>query len=214
MLENDASAATNPVLVLPVDPGAGAARQRQVAGDAGNAGIGEPRHHRPQRPRRQRLAHVGEQQHLAGGAGAHAVERGRLAAARLVAHHGHAAARAGGVARGDAVGLVGRAVGEDDDVELVGGIVERQQRVELGWQIAGGVVRGDTGGHRRQPGLVAARAQRREARQDGDENGIAYIGVEQERERAERDRRGQHVSGAAGRSAPARPSPAPPPARH
>ena len=91
------------------------------------------------RVRRQRLAHVVEQQQLAAWPPRHGVQRGRFALRRARDDHAHAAPPPpASAASSRAIGSVSSraAVAVDEDLDAIGGIVLREQARDLGAQVS------------------------------------------------------------------------------
>ena len=135
--------------------------EHEPSADVGDVGVGEVGDELPERIGRPGRVRVGEGDDLAAGLAHGPVLGGDLAAAR-VDDQPHAVAEA----LDELVRAVGRGVGGDDDLELVGRVVEREQVLEPALDHRLLVVGGDDHGHVRLDRLLAdaPRADARERR--------------------------------------------------
>ena len=134
-------------LVTPVEAlavGAVGRLEHELAADVRDLRVGEVRDELSKRIRRPGCVRVGERDDLARGLAHGSVLRRHLAPAR-VDDQAHAVAEP----LDQLVRPVGRRVGGDDELELVGGVVERQEVLEPSLDHRLLVVRGDDHGHRR-----------------------------------------------------------------
>ena len=145
-------ALAQPHLVAPVEAllvRAVVALEADLAADVGDVRVGEVAHELAQRVRRPGRVRVAEGEDLALGLADGAVHRRQLPAP-LGLEQAHAV-----VAAHDLVRAVGRAVGGDDELELVGRVVELEQVLDAAADHVLLVVRGDDQRDRRLDLLLA-----------------------------------------------------------
>ncbi len=164
-----------PQLVAPVDAfpvRSVRALEAELAADVGDVLVGEVADELAQRVGRPRRVRVGEGDDVARALGHRTVQRGELAAAR---QREQADARiVGGTLLHDLVRAVGRAVGDDEDLELLGRVVEREQVLEPRRDHVLLVVRGDDHRDARRD-VRLAHGARPDAREQRRRERIAHV---------------------------------------
>ncbi len=178
--------AAQPLFVTPVGTDAAAHSrcrvagftiEEQFAGDAADTRIGQRRDERAQCVGRKRLSRVGKDEHVVTRHSGAGVERFRLAARR---HQNRVDSRT--VRREDCRRLVGRAVGDDDDLQRAGWIVQPQQVVDAPAQHRGLVSGRNNHRHRRRV-LAALNRFWCDPRPGSEQRRVPGVDVQHDRER-------------------------------
>ena len=150
--------------------------EKEFTRDGADGGIGEVSGEGSHGVRGNDLAEVEKEEEVAGSAGKGGVKGEGLAAGGRE-KDGDEAGVGLGVSGEDGVGAVGGAVGDDDDLEQVGGVGEGIQVRELARKVLGLVAGRHDDGDRRREGREDGRA-RAQAVQDGKQHGVAGVGID------------------------------------
>ena len=168
----------DPVLIAPVDSAARASLEDQVSGHAPYLRRGQKGQEGPQRRAVQRLTCIRDHQDLAGGPLTHMVEGCGLAHASLAAKESHPRIQRGAGCN-DRIRAIGASVRVDENLHLVGWVVQGQQAAQLSIDVRFAIVGGYADAYGGLPTQDRTRTPRQKPRKQPDQHRIAEVRVAQ-----------------------------------